>query len=109
MALSLARLLSARPVSEIHVTTQSNVSAIVGKCGARTKVSKVLFVKAGRLTCDALTLYAVELESALLQREAEPEMKRLYPGITMCWASNNYRKRRSEQALLWEGVTLTER
>jgi len=24
----------------------------------------------------------------------------------MCWAANNYSKRRSEQALLWEGVTL---
>jgi hypothetical protein len=25
------------PVNEIHVTTQSSVSAIVGKCGERTK------------------------------------------------------------------------
>ena len=51
-------------------------------------------------------MHCVELESALLQREAEPEIKRLYPGVTMCWAANNYCKRRSEHALLWEGVTL---
>ena len=38
MALSLARLLLGRPASEIHVTTQSSVSVIVGECGERTKV-----------------------------------------------------------------------
>ena len=57
MVLSRARLLSGRPASEIHVTTQSNVRAIVGKWVAEQKPSEVLFVKAGGLTCDALPLF----------------------------------------------------
>ena len=109
MALSLAWLLSGRLVSEIHVTTLSNVSAIVGKCGARTKAFERPLCQGREADVRCAATIPVKLESALLQKEAEPEMKRLYPGITMCWAANNYCKRRSEQALLWEGSHIAER
>ena len=91
--------------SELHVTTKSNMSAIVGKCGARTKGFEGPLRQGRQADVRCAATIPVELESALLQREAEPEMKGSYPGITVCWAANNYRKRRSEQALLWEGVT----
>ena len=87
-------------------TTQSNVSAIVGKCDARTKAFEGPLCQGREADVRCAATIPVMLESALLQREAEPEMKRPYPSITTCWAANNYYKRRSEQALLWEGVTL---
>jgi hypothetical protein len=100
------------PGKWIHprVTTQRNVSAIVGKCGARTKAFEGPLRQGRYADVRCVATIPGELRVSIVAREVEAEMKRPYPGIAMFmfWAVNNYTKRRSEQALLWEGVTLLD-